>query len=278
MIVSVGDLLADVVCRLQQPLRRGTDAFSSTTFRRGGSAANVAAYARLGGFASRFVGAVGDDTLGNQLIGELVALGVDVCAPVVSGRSTGTVIVLVEPDGERTMAPDRGASAFLDAPSKAWLVDASVLHVPLYAFAVEPLATSAGLLIEWAHVAGVVVSIDLSSSALLDELGPAKIAALAERLRPTVVFANEQEAPRAGPFARAATFVHKRGAESVLISLSGAFVEEIAVTAVEELSDSTGAGDAFAAGFLGALINGSTVRGSAQQGCSLARRVLTSAR
>jgi sugar/nucleoside kinase (ribokinase family) len=278
MIVSVGDLLADVVCRLEQPLRRGTDAFSSTTFRRGGSAANVAAFAAVGGFASRFVGAVGDDVLGRQLTSDLSALGVDVCAPIVSGRSTGTVIVLVEPDGERTMAPDRGASAFLGPPDRSWLVGASVIHVPLYAFAVEPLATTAATLINWAHEDGVLVSIDLSSSALLDELGVAEVDALARRLRPSVVFANEQEAPIAGGFALAPTFVHKRGALSVLLWRAGVPAQEVPVDAIDELGDSTGAGDAFAAGFLGALSSGSNINDSTQKGCQLARRILTEPR
>ena len=77
----------------------------------GGSGANVAVWlARLGQRAT-FIGRVGDDMFGRWLRDDLVAEGVEAALVVDSARRTGVIQVLVEPDGERTMVPDRGANA-----------------------------------------------------------------------------------------------------------------------------------------------------------------------
>ncbi len=277
MIVSVGDLLVDAVCWLQQPLRRGTDAFSSTSFHRGGSAANVAHFVATLGSPIRFVGAVGDDLLGRSLVDELRVVGVEVCAPIIAGRSTGTVIVLVEPDGERTMVPDRGASAELCNPDPTWLDGATVLHVPLYAFGIEPLATTAKTLIEWAHQREIIVSIDMSSVALIDQLGPTMIDALAQLLQPSIVFANADESKVSGAFASVPCFVEKRGPDPVRCFVDGTLVEEITVPTLPSVRDTTGAGDAFAAGFLVQRNRDWSPRSCAEAGIAVAVRVLRTA-
>ena len=109
MIVSLGDLLLDVIVRLRQPLAEGADADAVTRLGPGGQAANVAAWvAELGG-AARFVGKRADDEAGGIASRGLEAYGVEVRGPVVEGR-TGTVVSLVAADGARTMASDRGVS------------------------------------------------------------------------------------------------------------------------------------------------------------------------
>jgi sugar/nucleoside kinase (ribokinase family) len=274
VIVCVGDLLIDIVCTLRQPLRRGTDAFSSNAFRRGGSAANVAAIAGWLGGHARFVGAVGDDEVGRDLTAALRHLNVEVCAPTIVGAASGSAVVLVEPDGERTMAPDKGASAALVNPQRSWLNGAIVLHVPLYAFGVEPLATTAQTLIAWAHEVGVAVSIDLSSLALLEDLGSTRVNELARLLHPQVVFANEQEAPAAGLFRDAGVFIEKRGADPVCVSVDGQLIE-IAVPSIGTIANSTGAGDAFAAGVLSQWQPGCAVEARVHEGIRAAAAVLT---
>ena len=107
MIVTLGDLLLDVIVRLSQPLAEGADADATTKLGPGGQAANVAAWiAQLGGEA-RFVGKPADDDAGRTARAALERYGVEVVGPVVEGR-TGTVVSLVGPDGARTMASDRG--------------------------------------------------------------------------------------------------------------------------------------------------------------------------
>ncbi len=274
MIVSVGDLLVDIVCTLRDPLRRGTDAFSANTFRQGGSAANVAVAAGRAGASVRFVGGLGDDVFADFLTDELVGAGVEVCAPRYLGAMTGTVIVLVEPDGERTMAPDRGASGFLAPPDPRWLAGASLVHIPLYGFEVEPLASTALTLATWAHAAGIAVSIDLSAVSLLENLGPDRVDALAGGLAPDVVFANQDESRLAGAFAQAPLFVEKNGPDPVRFFSVGSLIDAVFVPAIGEVEDTTGAGDAFAAGYLCALVQGSGPVACIEQGSQFAARLL----
>ena len=92
----------------------------------------MAAFA-AGRTPTRFVGRVGDDEAGRLLTAELAAAGVDV--RVQRGGATGTIVVLVTPDGERTMFPDRGASAALVHIDTSWLERTAVLHVPAYGLA-----------------------------------------------------------------------------------------------------------------------------------------------
>src|SRR3990170_1284637 len=109
VIVTIGDLLLDVIVRLGQPLAEGADADAVTLLGPGGQAANVAAWvAELGGEA-RFVGKLADDEAGGIAARALEGYGVGGRGPVVTGR-TGTVVSLVAIDGGRTLAPDRGGS------------------------------------------------------------------------------------------------------------------------------------------------------------------------
>ncbi len=109
MLVTLGDLLLDVIVRLSQPLAEGADADAVTRLGPGGQAANVAAWtAELGGTA-RFVGVRADDDAGALAARGLEAYGVEV-----RDRSSWTQrddrLALVAADGGRTMASDRGVS------------------------------------------------------------------------------------------------------------------------------------------------------------------------
>ncbi|MGH8976646.1 MAG: carbohydrate kinase family protein, partial [Acidimicrobiia bacterium] len=138
LVCCVGDLVEDIVVHAVEPLHRDADVRARIERHRGGSAANTAAaVARLGGRA-RFVGRVGADDTGTHLLESLVALGVEHAGPR-AGR-TGTVVVVVEPGGERTMFSDRGATDELthtDA-DPAWLEGTGAVHVPYYAVADAP--------------------------------------------------------------------------------------------------------------------------------------------
>ena len=111
MIVVLGDIAIDIVSQLKKPLARGSDASATVRMMPGGSGANVAVWlARLGQPVS-FIGRVGDDPFGRWLADDLRREGVNPALTVDHERGTGVIQVLVEPDGERTMVPDRGANA-----------------------------------------------------------------------------------------------------------------------------------------------------------------------
>ena len=271
MLTVIGDLVADLIVLGGDRLARGTDNPAEVRLTRGGSAANVAA-AAAGRHSVRFIGRVGADTLGETLAHELAATGVDVRVQR-QGR-TGAIVILVDDDGERTMITDRGAAAELDAIEPTWLDDSQHVHFPLYGFAD---AGSRSALIEAAAALrsrGIPISLDLSSTATMRLLGPAALASLIDALAPDVVFANADEAALVTEFglAVADVYVVKRGGDPVLLTTDGV-TTEVRVDR-EDVVDSTGAGDAFAAGYLVAILEGAAPQRAARAGCDLARTAL----
>ena len=165
MLVCVGDLVEDVVVWTAGPARVGTDNVARVCRARGGAAANVAAFAGSLGTSVRFVGRVGDDLVGHALIQELTAAGVD--AKVQREGRTGTIVILVDPRGERTMYPDRGAAAELADVPDDWLSGAGAIHLSAYSL-VGPSLSVLRRASELARADGAVLTVDASSVALID--------------------------------------------------------------------------------------------------------------
>jgi sugar/nucleoside kinase (ribokinase family) len=243
-LVCLGDLLLDVIVRLEQPLAAGlrADASAVTHTGPGGQAANVAAWAASLGAGARFVGKRGDDDAGRLVSSGLAARGVEVLGPVVPGRN-GVVVSLVSPDGDRTMASDRGVAPELaaDELDPAWFAGCDHLHLSGYSLLRSPID---GAALRAASLAPRV-SVDLSSWSVIEAYGTARFRALLEELRPAVVFANEDEERLLGGPIAGATWVLKRGAAGIVVG--GVAYPAASADAVV---DTTGAGDAFAAGHL----------------------------
>ena len=240
MICTLGDLLLDVVVRLDGPIAEDTDTYGRTRVGPGGQAANVAAWTAALGGGARFIGKRAADPAGLLLADELRRRGVDLAGPV--GESgTGTVVSVATPAGRRTMLTDRGIAPDF-APGEldpASLEGCEWLHLAGYSLARPPIRETALA----AAALAPRVSVDLSSTAAIEAAGVDEFRRLLERIRPQVVFANEEEAELVDEI-ETETLVLKRGAGGVVV----AGEEHEARPA--EVVDTTGAGDAFAAGFL----------------------------
>ena len=240
LVCAIGDLLLDVIVRVDGPIAADTDTYGRTSVGPGGQAANVAAWVSALGGQGRFLGKRADDPAGRLLVEELTGRGVELAGPVAE-RGTGTVVSLATPDGRRSMLSDRGIAAqfSVEELDLAALEACDVLHVPGYSLARAPLADTA------IAAAGVVsrVSLDVSSVAAVQELGVDTFRALVSVLAPQVVFATEEESDLVGPL-DAETVVVKRGPRGCSVDGVDYAAEPVDVV------DATGAGDAFAAGFL----------------------------
>jgi ribokinase len=235
LLTTVGDLLLDVVVRLDRPLAPGDDRAAQTTAGAGGQAANVSAWAAALGAKARVVGRVGDDVAGELVLRQLRARGVEAVGPV--GGRTG-VVVSIAAAGDRALASDRGSAAELAAQDldEAWF-DCDVLHVSGYALLRDPIAEAALAAARLARARGGRVALDVSSASLLDEAFRAR----ARELRPDVTFASDEEREAAGQLDT--RWVLKRGARG--LSVDGRDYPAPPTDVV----DTTGAGDALAAGF-----------------------------
>jgi sugar/nucleoside kinase (ribokinase family) len=266
-IAAIGDVMLDVIVRLEEPLARGDDVRAQTRTGAGGQAANVACWAASLGAAARCIAKRGDDAAGELVARELASHGVELAGPVAAG-ATGVVVSIVEADGDRSMASDRGVAPSLtpDELEPAWL-DCDVLHVSGYALLREPISQAALAAATLARERGARVSVDVAAWTEIRAFGPVQFRELIDALAPDVLFATEAEWEMlGGAYLTAPTGVIKRGARGATIVTEDARLDLAPVEAV--VVDTTGAGDALAAGFL----LGGSLEEAARRGLEAAAR------
>jgi ribokinase len=240
-VAVVGDALLDVSASPVGPIRPGADVPADVRVGAGGQGANLAVRLARRGIDVVLVCALGDDAAGALLRASLAADGVRLSA--VPAGATGSVVVLVDGTGERTMLSDRrsfGLSAGRQLPPDvAWLmVSGYVLLEP------EAIATARSLAETSAR--RVLVGCAVPRDAVPAWRGAA------EALRPDLVILNRAEhaALAEGSELAAALVVTDAGGANASI---GALTAAAEAPRGEPAVDSTGAGDAFAAALVAAL-------------------------
>jgi fructokinase len=251
----------------------------------GGCAANTCSVAARLGARVAYLGRVADDQLGGVFRHDIAAAGVHFpTPPLVGGAPTARCLILVTPDGQRTMHTYLGACvAFGEAQVDAAAVAASsVTYLEGYLFD-EPAAQAAfRRAAALAHAAGRQVSLSLSDSFCVDR----HRAAFRELVRTHVdiLFANEAELASLYECNDLADAVASARAEVRLAAITlgeagslvvrGAETVEVAA-APTRVVDTTGAGDAYAAGFLAALTAGRDLAACGHLGSLAAAEVIS---
>ncbi|HEY0113215.1 MAG TPA: adenosine kinase [Allosphingosinicella sp.] len=253
----------------------------------GGSAANsMAGLAALGGRAG-FVGQVADDQLGEIFAHDIRALGVEYRTPPLQGdMPTGRCLILVTPDGQRTMNTSPGASHLLStaALDEAQIRGAAILYLEAYLWVPDGPRAAMERAIGIAHSAGRKVAFTLSDIACIAKRRDSFVDLIEQRAI-DMLFANENELRALAGVddfdAAIAALQDKVPLLVVTCSEKGAVAVEggrrIAIPAapVEKVVDTTGAGDLFAAGFLAGQAQGRSVEESLRMGAIAAGEIIS---
>lgn len=262
------------------------EAMGPMTHTSGGSAANtIAALASLGAKPA-FIGKVKNDDAGHRFAHDIRSLNVAFpTKPASDGPSTAMCLIAVSPDGERTMSTYLGASQHLTADDiDREIVEASgIIYLEGYLW--DPPAAKEAFVkaSRIAHGAGRQVALTLSDAFCVGRFRE-EFLGLLRTQTVDIVFANETELKslyETSDFNTAISALQEEGLLGVVTrSEKGALVvtreETIAVPAyqVDEVVDTTGAGDLFAAGFLFGLANDLDLRTSAHHGALAAAHII----
>lgn len=253
----------------------------------GGSAANTLAGLSALGAQCAFIGQVADDQLGEVFAHDIHAVGIDFDTPPRAGDPpTGRCLIFVTPDGQRTMNTFLGASHYLPrAALDAEAVSAAkVLYLEGYMWDPPEPREVMRQAIEAARAAGRTVAFTLSETFMIQLHGDDFRALIDDGLI-DVLFANHLElaaltgeddfeagvaqvAPKVG------TLVVTRSAEGA-VAVSGGSRAEVAAEPIDEVVDTTGAGDLFAAGFLWGYVRGESLERCLRIGAICACEVIS---
>ncbi|MFM6854222.1 MAG: adenosine kinase [Sphingopyxis sp.] len=304
-VVAIGNVIVDVIARADESfltdkgLAKGsmqlidTDqaetlyaAMGAGIEMSGGSAANTLAGMAALGARCAFVGQVADDQLGNVFRHDLTALGVDFTTAARAGDPpTARCLILVTPDGQRTMNTFLGASQFLPAAAldEGMIADAAVLYLEGYLW--DPAEPRAAMrrAIDVARGAGRKVAFTLSDSFVIDRHGD-DFRALIDAGLIDILFANEAEiislsgaadfdAAVAAVAAKVPLLVATRGEHGACAVVDGT-TTHVAAEPIDVVVDTTGAGDLFAAGVLTGLAQGRPMDQCLTMGAVCARAII----
>ena len=267
----LGDFAWDVLIRTNTELLRGGDTFGEVMLTPGGSAANVAVWARRCGLDAAFVGKIGRDRMGQLAQEDLERERVDAHFVETDAHLTGSVAVFVDHTGERSMVSGHGADFYL-LPSEVprdVVRGCRHLHLTAWSFFVDPPRSAARAAALLAKQSGATLSLDPGSFQMIQEMGVSAFLGHTQDLGIDVLLPNDEEGrvltglDEPAEVAEALTKLYPGALVMLKLDADGSFVhvggESTHVPpATNNLVDATGAGDSFAGSFLARYLGGAT--------------------
>jgi sugar/nucleoside kinase (ribokinase family) len=254
----------DVVVQPTAAVAPTSDTPANVRVSRGGAAANVAVALASFGHDVVYVGVIGDDVFGTMFADDLRHNGVSAQLEVARG-STGIVVALVAPDGQRSMMTDRGVNGLLTLDAVRLALDQPFdhLHVSGYTLLDERTRAMGTSALALARERGLTTSVDVCSVGPLAQVTAATFLAAAESA--SMLFANEEEAVLLADTAgvdEAASLLARdfdevfvtRGRQGALAVIGDQRWHEDSQSL--EVLDTTGAGDAASGAYLAARLDG----------------------
>lgn len=270
----------DVTVLLNRPIVEGLETRAKISTQGGGAAANVASWLSYNQTKAYLVTRVGDDSAGKTVLAELDSYGVEHSNKVIPNTNTGVVVVIVGADGERTMFPDSGANSGLGLSDLPDLSQFSAVYLSAYSL-INP-QSRAGVLeiISRVAQAKLPLILDPATVGVLMEVG---VKAASEWLSfiDTIIL-NEEESHfltgKTNPIEAASellksvnTVVIKRGSNGALGQTRGGQLVQVEAKKTTVVN-TTGAGDAFAAGFISIWAKNGALLEALESGTNLAAK------
>lgn len=279
-ILCIGDAMMDVIVRMKSEINANSDTLSEISMHSGGAAANTASWLAALGIDTTFVGRIGSDLPGSNFHTELLAQNVKHPNPPIADLKTGTVVVLVDQEGNRTMFPDAGANSGLDVNDLPPLVGFDGAFLSGYSL-FNPLSTEGvQRIINMLKDARIPIYFDLASVGTINAFGFDRATRLLAGF--DGLFLNEEEAAFITKKSKldeqifelltlTTLVVIKRGSHGAVGK--SRLSELIAMPASDsQVLDTTGAGDAFAAGFLSIWLTNQDISQAIARGIEVAGR------
>ena len=256
--------MLDVVAQIPtspHELHLGNDTRTIISTHGGGAAGNTASWLAVLGNDVTMVGRIGNDTAGSAITAEFDALGISYGNIVKEGLHTGVVVCLVDPSGERTMLADNGANAGLEVSDLPALDGVAAIYLSGYA-PLAPLSREGVLeMVRTINSRGIPIVFDPATVGGMQGVPVAEILSWCA-LMDTVIM-NEEEAIYLSGLSDCESALNffveltpraiiKRGSAGAIgLERGGQIISFAAKTSA--VVDTTGAGDAFAAGFIDAF-------------------------
>ena len=278
-ILCIGDVALDVIAQLKEQINYGNDTASRISTHPGGQAANVACWITRTNNQAHLVARVGNDPVGFALVSDLDKYGVQHKGLMRSGRPSGVVVILVDSNGERTMFPDNGANADLEASDLPDLNDIDGVFISGYALLDFRSRESVLKMVKKIREAKVPIYLDPTTTGAMKAVPKTEVLSWVSLM--DGILLNNEEARYLGDSddleeaeenlqKYTPLVVIKLGSRGAMGVTGNMFAKVPAVTT--NVVDTTGAGDSFAAGFIPKWLESSDLEQALTAGAALAAK------